>query len=76
MNSFQSIAMEKSTNLAVVAPGIAEALFATAIGLFAAIPAVIFYNRIAGTIGHFSGQMEDFSTEFSALISRQLDVGK
>ena len=73
MNSFKSIAAEKSTNLAVVAPGIAEALFATAVGLFVAIPAVIAYNRISADINRFSGMMEDFSTEFSTLLSRQLD---
>ncbi len=73
MNSFKSIAAEKSTNLAVVAPGIAEALFATAVGLFVAIPAVIAYNRISSDIGRFNGVMEDFSTEFSNLLSRQLD---
>jgi biopolymer transport protein TolQ len=74
MNSFQNIAIQKSTNLAVVAPGIAEALFATAIGLFAAIPAVVFYNKISADITKFDGLMEDFSTEFGALISRQLDA--
>jgi len=75
MNSFTSIAMEKSTNLAVVAPGIAEALFATAIGLFVAIPAVMAYNRLSGDINRLGGKMEDFSTEFSALLSRQMDMG-
>ncbi len=73
MNSFQAIAISKNTNLAVVAPGIAEALFATAIGLFAAIPAVIFYNKFSSELSRITGKLEDFSSEFSALISRQLD---
>lgn len=76
MNSFQSIAMSKNTSLAVVAPGIAEALFATAIGLFAAIPAVIAYNKFSNELAKFAGRLEDFSTEFSALLSRQTDGGK
>lgn len=74
MNSFQSIAMSKNTSLAVVAPGIAEALFATAIGLFAAIPAVIAYNRLSNELAKFSGRLEDFCVEFSALLSRQSDA--
>ncbi|MGB1540054.1 MAG: MotA/TolQ/ExbB proton channel family protein, partial [Rickettsiales bacterium] len=75
MNSFTSIAISKNTTLAVVAPGIAEALLATAIGLFAAIPAVIGYNKFAGELDRFAGRMEDFSTEFTTLLSRQLDNG-
>ncbi len=74
MNSFQSIAMSKNTSLAVVAPGIAEALFATAIGLFAAIPAVIAYNKYSNELGKFAGRLEDYSVEFSALLSRQTDA--
>jgi biopolymer transport protein TolQ len=73
MNSFQSIAMSKNTSLAIVAPGIAEALFATAIGLFAAIPAVIAYNKFAGDLDKFDGRLEDFSVEFNTLLSRQLE---
>lgn len=73
MNSFQSIALTKNTTLAVVAPGIAEALFATAIGLLAAIPAVVAYNRFSGELSQIDGQLDDFSTEFTALVSRQLD---
>lgn len=73
MNSFQSIALSKNTSLAIVAPGIAEALFATAIGLFAAIPAVIAYNKFAGDLDKFDGRLEDFSTEFNTLLSRQLE---
>lgn len=72
MNSFRSIAAARETNLAVVAPGIAEALFATALGLFAAIPAVIFYNKFSGDIGRFSEQMETFAEEFSVRLSRRL----
>jgi biopolymer transport protein TolQ len=71
MNSFTSIAGAQNTTLAVVAPGIAEALFATAIGLFVAIPAVIAYNRYSQLLARFSGRLEDFSSEFAALLSRQ-----
>ena len=73
MNSFQSIALSQNTSLAVVAPGIAEALFATAIGLFAAIPAVIAYNKFAGELDKFDGRLDDFSVEFNTLLSRQLE---
>lgn len=73
MRSFQSIAATKSTSLSVVAPGIAEALFATAIGLFAAIPAVIFYNKFSSDLNKISNQVDDFSTEFASIISRELD---
>ena len=73
MNSFQSIAMAKNTSLAGVAPGIAEALFATALGLLAAIPAVIAYNKISKDLDRYAARLEDFSSEFSAIISRQLD---
>lgn len=73
MHSFTSIAMTKNTSLVSVAPGIAEALFATAIGLFAAIPAVIAYNKFSGELDKFSGKLEDFSAEFSMLMSRQIE---
>lgn len=73
MTSFQAIAGSKSTNLAVVAPGIAEALLATAIGLVAAIPAVIAYNKFAGDAGKLNARMEGFADEFSAILSRQID---
>ncbi|WP_337270348.1 protein TolQ [Oryzifoliimicrobium ureilyticus] len=73
MTSFQAIAGSKSTNLAVVAPGIAEALLATAIGLVAAIPAVIAYNKFTADAGKLSGRMEGFADEFSAILSRQID---
>ena len=73
MNSFTSIAAAKNTTLAVVAPGIAEALFATAIGLVAAIPAVIAYNKFSSSTDKYINRLEDFSDEFDTLISRQLD---
>jgi biopolymer transport protein TolQ len=73
MNSFSAIAARHDTTLAVVAPGIAEALFATAMGLLAAIPAVIFYNRYVNEIGRYSTRLDAFADEFSAILSRQLD---
>jgi TolQ protein len=73
MTSFQAIAASKNTNLAVVAPGIAEALFATAIGLLAAIPAVIAYNKLSSEAGKLTTRMEGFADEFSAILSRQID---
>ncbi|SIQ37657.1 Cell division and transport-associated protein TolQ [Rhizobium sp. RU20A] len=73
MTSFQAIAGSKSTNLAVVAPGIAEALLATAIGLLAAIPAVIAYNKFSADAAKLSARMEGFADEFSAILSRQID---
>ena len=74
MSSFQAIAAAKTTNLAVVAPGIAEALFATALGLLAAIPAVIFYNMFAADSARLAQRLETFADEFSAIVSRQIDV--
>ncbi len=73
MTSFQAIAGSKSTSLAVVAPGIAEALLATAIGLLAAIPAVIAYNKLSSDASKLGVRMEGFSDEFSAILSRQID---
>src|SRR3954467_13818336 len=73
MNSFQAIAASKNTSLAVVAPGIAEALFATALGLVAAIPAVVAYNKLATDFGRYAGRLEPFASEFTAIPSRQLD---
>jgi biopolymer transport protein TolQ len=73
MVSFQAIAGSKSTNLAVVAPGIAEALLATALGLLAAIPATIFYNKLSSDLGKIIGRLEGFADEFSAILSRQID---
>ena len=74
MTSFQAIAISKNTNLAVVAPGIAEALFATALGLLAAIPAVVFYNKFAADSSRLAQRLEAFADEFSAIVSRQIDV--
>ena len=73
MTSFQSIAASKNTSLAVVAPGIAEALFATALGLVAAIPATIFYNKFASEVNKQAQRLEGFADEFSAILSRQID---
>jgi len=73
MNSFHAITVSKNTSLVAVAPGIAEALFATAIGLFAAIPAVIAYNKFSNELARFEGKLEDFSTEFDTILSRQLE---
>jgi len=75
MNSFQAIGLTKNTSLAVVAPGIAEALFATALGLVAAIPAVIAYNKISNDLGRYANRLESFAGEFSAVLSRQLEEG-
>lgn len=74
MNSFTSIAASKSTNLAVVAPGIAEALFATALGLLAAIPATIAYNKLSADSNKLIGRLESFADEFSTILSRQLEA--
>ncbi|WP_406610618.1 protein TolQ [Pacificispira spongiicola] len=73
MNSFSSIAASNQTSLAVVAPGIAEALFATALGLVAAIPATLAYNKLSADLGRYAGRLESFAGEFAAIISRQLD---
>jgi biopolymer transport protein TolQ len=74
MDCFQGIALMKSTNLAVVAPGIAEALFATALGLIAAIPAVVAYNKLSTDLNRYAGRLEGFVQEFSAIIARKIDV--
>ena len=73
MRSFQEIAISGQSSLAVVAPGIAEALLATGLGLLAAIPAVIFYNKLSGDVDGLIGSYESFADEFSTLLSRQLD---
>ena len=73
MTSFQAIAASKNTSLAVVAPGIAEALFATAVGLIAAIPATIFYNKFITEVNRQAQRLEGFADEFSAILSRQID---
>ena len=72
MNSFREIALQNSTNLAVVAPGIAEALFATALGLVAAIPATVFYNKFSTDLARHAGELEGFADELSAILSRRL----
>jgi len=74
MNSFAAIAATKNTSLAVVAPGIAEALFATALGLVAAIPAVLAYNVFSTNLNRYADRMEAFTDEFSAILSRHLDA--
>lgn len=73
LNSFQSIAASKNTSLAIVAPGIAEALLATAIGLFAAIPAVFFYNIFTNKIANYSEKFDNFSLELLNRLSYELD---
>jgi biopolymer transport protein TolQ len=75
-NAFQEIAIQESSNLAVVAPGIAEALLATALGLLAAIPAVIFYNKLSGDSQKIIGGIEEFTEEFSVIMSRHIDMNK
>ncbi|WP_142848784.1 protein TolQ [Telmatospirillum sp. J64-1] len=73
MTAFQAIAGSNETSLAVVAPGIAEALFATALGLLAAIPAVIAYNKISSDLDRYAQRLENFAGEFAAILSRQLE---
>jgi biopolymer transport protein TolQ len=73
MTSFRAIAGQQSTSLAVVAPGIAEALFATAMGLVAAIPATIFYNKFVADVNKQAQRLEGFADEFAAILSRQID---
>ena len=73
MNSFQSIALSKNTSLAVVAPGIAEALFATALGLLAAIPAVVAYNKLSRDLDRYAGRLDNFAVEFGAILSREME---
>ena len=76
MHSFSAIAAMHNTDLAVVAPGIAEALFATAIGLVAAVPAVLAYNNLSNSLSRFADRLEGFGTEFSAILSRQSEEQK
>ncbi|MEM7651784.1 MAG: protein TolQ [Pseudomonadota bacterium] len=76
MNAFVAIAGAKNTTLAVVAPGIAEALFATALGLIAAIPAVIGYNKISTDLGRYGNRLDNFSGEFGTILSRQLEEAR
>ncbi len=72
MNAFRAIAASHDTNLSVVAPGIAEALFATALGLVAAVPAVIFYNKFAADTARYATRLEGFADELSAIFSRRI----
>ena len=72
-NAFEEIAIQQNTNLATVAPGIAEALLATALGLLAAIPAVIFYNKLTNDAERLTGSMENFAEEFGVILSRQME---
>jgi len=74
MTTFTSIGASADTSLATVAPGIAEALFATALGLVAAIPAVVFYNKISSDLSRYALRLENFAGEFGAILSRQLDT--
>ncbi|TVQ84876.1 MAG: protein TolQ [Micavibrio sp.] len=73
MNSFAAIAGSQNTSLAVVAPGIAEALFATALGLVAAIPAVVAYNKFSADLNRYGDRLDAFSSEFSSILSRHLE---
>ena len=75
MSSFFMIGQQQNSSLAVVAPGISEALFATAIGLFAAIPAVIAYNRFSHRVNTLEAQLQRFADRFHATLSRELDAG-
>ena len=76
MNSFQSIALTRNTTLAVVAPGIAEALLATALGLVAAIPAVVAYNKLSGELERYANRVTSFADEFTVVLSRELESGR
>ena len=76
MNSFQSIALTRNTTLAVVAPGIAEALLATALGLIAAIPAVVAYNKLSGDLDRYANRVTNFADEFTVVLSRELESGR
>ena len=75
MNAFRAIAATQNTNLSVVAPGIAEALFATALGLIAAIPALIFYNKFSSDLEKYAARLEGYADELSAILSRKLGKG-
>jgi biopolymer transport protein TolQ len=75
MNSFRAIAASENTNLAVVAPGIAEALFATALGLIAAIPAKVFYDMYLTDLDKYGGRLEGYADELSAILGRKLSKG-
>ena len=74
MSSFQAIGVTKNTNISAVAPGVAEALLTTAVGLIAAIPAVVAYNKFANDIDRYTNKMETFAGELEAIISRQIET--
>ena len=74
INSFNAIAVTQSNSLSAMAPGIAEALFTTAFGLIAAIPAVVAYNAISSNIDRYSRSLDNFITEFSTILSREIDA--
>ena len=74
MSSFQAIGITKNTNISAVAPGVAEALLTAAVGLIAAIPAVVAYNKFANDIERFTNKMETFAGELEAIISRQIEA--
>ncbi|CAM3637469.1 protein TolQ [Litorimonas haliclonae] len=76
MNAFRAIAASQNTNLSVVAPGIAEALFATALGLIAAIPALVFYNKYSNDLDSYGGRIEGYADELSAILSRKISKGQ
>jgi biopolymer transport protein TolQ len=76
MNSFQSIALTRNTTLAVVAPGIAEALLATALGLVAAIPAVVAYNKLSADLDRYANRVHNFADELGVVLSRELESGR
>ena len=76
MNSFQSIALTRNTTLAVVAPGIAEALLATAFGLVAAIPAVVAYNKLSSDLDRYANRVSNFADEFTVVLGRELESGR
>ena len=73
MNVFQEIGVHENTNLALIAPGIGEALAATALGLFAAIPAVIFYNSLSTKANNIAARFEEFADQFLSIVSREID---
>lgn len=76
MNSFTAIAVSKNTTLTVVAPGIAEALFATAVGLAAAIPAVVAYNKLSGEIDRYAERLDSFGEEFQVVLAREIEASR
>ncbi len=76
MNSFQAIAVAKDTSLAVIAPGLSEALFTTAMGLIVAIPAVAAYNKFSTDMNRYAQRLDGFAAEFTGILSRQLEEAK